>query len=384
MIFSIFCSRCVSTDKKETSIMPLDISFHFTIGLTVVLLLLALNRGVSADTLLSVQLGGGSGTTNHRWMDVANHVYAESYQQSYNYTLASVTAQYYTDAAMLYGTLTATNLKPNFAYQLKLVGSSADPAAKETIGLTGRWWQMQWNGSSWVNGQNLNNKGDGSSPNPNDVLYYARRDVADPSSPTGKKYSYTSYRLLDYFVTDANGNATLNFCADDSYHVLWKTTQRSPQSGDGPVRSRTFDVTQPGPLDAYDTTYPTTTTNIFGEWERLPAGGIGLPAGDYMVGINITEESFHGGGLEGYWASAMGATLNFTIVPEPAMWRLMAFLSIFTALAILLGSKRGRDSLLARQARVTPGGLVYHVLNRLVAGLPLFRKAFRTFVYNTP
>jgi hypothetical protein len=27
-----------------------------------------------------------------------------------------------------------------------------------------------------------------------------------------------------------------------------------------------------------------------------------------------------------------------------------------------------------RGARVTPGGLVYHVLNRSVAGLPLFRK----------
>lgn len=29
---------------------------------------------------------------------------------------------------------------------------------------------------------------------------------------------------------------------------------------------------------------------------------------------------------------------------------------------------------MARQARVAPGGLVYHVLNRAVAGLPLFRK----------
>ncbi len=27
-----------------------------------------------------------------------------------------------------------------------------------------------------------------------------------------------------------------------------------------------------------------------------------------------------------------------------------------------------------RRARVTPGGFVYHVLNRTVAGLPLFRK----------
>ena len=97
-----------------------------------------------------------------------------------------MTANYFTDATTLHGTLTATNLKPNFAYQLKLVGSSSYPLAKEIIGLTGRWWQMEWNGSSWVNGQNLNNKGDGSSPNPNDVLYNARRDVADPAAPQAK------------------------------------------------------------------------------------------------------------------------------------------------------------------------------------------------------
>ena len=286
-------------------------------SLLAVLSLLVSNRSVSADTLLSVQLGGGFGTSSHRWMDVANHVYSLSYQQSYNYTQASVTARYFTDAATLHGTLTAKNLKPNFAYQLKLVGRSSDPLGKELIGLTGRWWQMEWGGSSWVNGgHNLNNKGDGSSPNPNDILYYARHDIADPSSPTGKKYSYTAYRIIDYFVTDANGNATFDFCVDDSYRVLWKTSQRSPQNGDGPVLSHTFAVTQPDPLGAYDTAYPTTTTNIFGEWEHLPPGGISLPAGDYVIGINITEESFHGGGLEGNWSSAMGAMLRFTIVPE--------------------------------------------------------------------
>ncbi len=309
------------------------------IAILAVLSLFALHRGVSADTLLSVQLGGGSGTSNHRWMDVANHVYAASYQQSYNYTQASVTADYFTDATALHGTLTASNLKPNFAYQLKLVGSSSDPLGKELIGLTGRWWQSEWNGSSWASGQNLNNKGDGSSPNPNDVLYSARRDVADPSSPTGKKYSYTAYRLIDYFVTDANGNASLDFCVDDSYHVLWKTTQRSPQTGDGPVRSRTFAVTLPDPLGAYGTAYSTATAKIFGEWERLPADGIALPPGDYVIGINITEESFHGGGLEGNWASAMGATLRFTIVPEPTTWCLLASASLLTALASLRASQ---------------------------------------------
>ena len=270
-----------------------------------------------AEVPVTVQLWAGSSTTNHRWMDVADQLYAESYRQSYNYTQASVNVELFTDASVLHGTVTADHLKPNFAYQLKLVGSSSDPEGKEQIGLTGRWWQSEWSGTGWTNGHNLNDKGDGSAPNPNDLLYYQRRDVLDPTSPTGKKYHFTAYRVLDYFITDENGNALFEFRADDSYHVLWKTSQRAPTAEDGPPAGRTFAVTLPDPMGAYDSAYSQTTAEIFGEWERLPRDGILLPPGDYSTSFNLTEESFHGGGLEGHWASAMSGTVGFTIVPDP-------------------------------------------------------------------
>ena len=283
-----------------------------------------------------------SGTTspagNYRWMDVADHVYSESYQNSYNYTMANVQVDYYTNATILYGHLTASNLKPNFAYQLKLVGDpDIDPAANERIGLTGRWWQEEWDGTKWTNGQNLNNKGNGSSPNPNDETYKQRRDIVDPTSPTGKKYRYTGYLVFDYFITDASGNADLDFQADSSYHVLWKTSQRSWSDNDGPIKTHTFSVTLPDPVNAYDENYAESTVGVFGEWERLPIGGVFLPCGDYQAKFILTEESFHGSGLAGGWAAAMGGDANFTIVPEP-----LTILAVFTGIAGLAGYIRKR------------------------------------------
>jgi len=213
--------------------------------------------------------------------------------------------------------LAAANLKPNFAYQLKLVGVPGT-ASNEGIGLAGRWWQEEWNGSEWAGGSNLNNKGDGSAPNPNDLVYFARRDVSDPTSPTGLHYRYTGYLVLDYFITDALGDAAVTFEADSSYHVLWKTSQRAPTGQDGPVVTTTFD---PDPsMPAYDMDYGVSTVGVFGEWERLPVGGVFLRRGAYACGVILTEESFHGSGgaLSGNWAAAMGGEVGFTVVPEPA------------------------------------------------------------------
>ncbi len=264
---------------------------------------------------------------HYRWMDVADQVYASDYQDNYNYTQATVTADFYSEAATMHGTLRATNLKPNFAYQFKLVGKpETDAAANERIGLTGRWWQETWDGNNWTDGQNLNDKGDGSSPNPNDLTYYARRDIGDPTSPTGREYRYTGYLVFDYFITDENGDAVMEFEADDSYHVLWKTSQREPDVNDGPIEARTFDVTLPDPVGAYDTAYSERTAEVYGEWERLPPGDVTLPSGDYTADFILTEESFHGSGLAGGWAAAMGAEVGFTIVPEPSGWSMLATL----------------------------------------------------------
>jgi hypothetical protein len=290
----------------------------------VAVFLLILCSIVFAETLVSINLTDiDSGTTspagNYRWMDTADQVYSSAYQSSYNYTQASVQVDYYTNAATLHGTMTATNLKPNFTYQFKLLGDPiANPTVNEKIGLTGRWWQEEWGwddiyGGIWMNGHNLNNKGDGSSPNPNDNVYYSLRDVVDLSNSTGKKYRFTAYRVIDYFITDEQGNATLDFEADSCYHVLFKTTQRSRTANDGPVKTSVFDADVSSP--AYDTDYGEASVGVFGEWERLPVGGIFLDPGTYQVDIMLTEESFHGSGLAGGWAAAMGGEANFTILP---------------------------------------------------------------------
>jgi hypothetical protein len=316
--------------------------FRLTMLLAVVVVLMG--AGHVSGAMVSVQLedidsGLTSPAGNYRWMDVADQLYGQLYRETYNYTKATVTVDFFNSAKALHGTLSATNLKPNFGYQFKLLGKpETDPAGNERVGLTGRWWQETWNGTRWASGQNLNNKGNGSSPNPNDTTYYSRRDVPDSSSPTGKRYRHSAYLVFDYFVTDENGNAALSFQADDSYHVLWKTSQRGPGVNDGHVRTRTFAVTLPDPVGAYDTAYSQRTTEIFGEWERLPPGAVMLPVGDYTADFILTEESFHGGGLAGCWAAAMGKEVTFTMIPEPS-----TLLLCIIALGVVGGwRKRGR------------------------------------------
>jgi hypothetical protein len=262
--------------------------------------------------LADIDSGLPSPTGNYRWMDVADQIYATGYRDSYDYTQADVELQFFPISQRLSGFLVAGNLKPHFAYQVKIAGIPGTPS-NERIGLTGRWWQEEWDGAQWTNGQNLNDKGDGSSPNPNDDTYYARRDLPDAGSPTGRHYRYTGYLVFDYFFTDETGSVVLALEQSSSYHVLWKTTQRSHTPQDGPTRTAVFDVTLPDPVSAYDVDYPQTTTTIFGEWERLPVGGVVLPPGLYEADFILTEEAFHGSGLAGGWAAAMGTRVVFEI-----------------------------------------------------------------------
>ena len=265
----------------------------------------------TTDYLEDVDSGTTSPTGDYRWMDIANQEYSESYRDTYNYTNATVEISYFPVDETLSGTLTATNLKPNFAYQLKLVGTPGTPE-NEQLGLVGRWWQEEWDGAQWTNGWNLNNKGNGSSPNPNDLNYTARRNITDGTSPTGLHYRYTGYLLFDYFTTDGYGNATLSFETGSCYHVLWKTTQRTHTGDDGPIITTTFTANTSSP--AYDVNYSEQTVDIFGEWERLPMGNVPLSTGSYTAQLMITEESFHGTGEnEGSWAAAMGTDISFII-----------------------------------------------------------------------
>ena len=285
-------------------------------GMLVCVAVMTLTARADFINLGEIDPGTTSPDGTYRWLDVANQAYSEGYRTSYAYSQAGVQVDFRAEAAVLRGTLTAANLKPNFAYQLKLVGTPGT-AANEGIGLSGRWWEESWNGSEWANGHNLNNKGDGASPNPNDLVYLDRRDILDATSPTGYKYRYTAYLVLGYYVTDGNGNAVYDFAADSSYHVLWKTTQLSYTPDDGPPVVHTFDP-DPAVHPAYDVDYGENTVTVFGEWERLPVGGVLMRLGEYSARMILTEESFHGdgAGYVGNWAAAMGGDIVFTIVSK--------------------------------------------------------------------
>ena len=159
--------------------MNLKSKFLYVLTFVITCLFAALNPAQGATIFLQdIDSGLTSPQGNYRWLDVADQEYGPSYRESYDYAQATVEVNYSFVVTGIQGTLTAINLKPNFAYQLKLVGSAGTPA-NDRIGLSGRWWQEEWNGSEWTNGQNLNSKGDGSSPNPNDIVYFDRRDEID-------------------------------------------------------------------------------------------------------------------------------------------------------------------------------------------------------------
>ena len=262
----------------------------------------------------------------YRWRDIAGNLYSDSYRNSYGYNLSGVQVQlsFSDTAATFIGSLTATNLKPNFAYQMKLAGFP-DTESNEPIGFTGRWWQEEWDNTNqeWTNGQNLNNKGTGYPLSPNDLDYISKRDILDPNSPTGKRYRFTGYLPFDFFITDENGDAFVPLEQNSSFHVFWNTQQNyynnyDPQK-DGPLKTVTFDPDPSQPGSAYSTDFIDTTMTAFGEWERLPMGGVYLPSGEYSCQFILTEESFHGwpgGSYTGNWASVMGADIQFTIIED--------------------------------------------------------------------
>jgi len=265
------------------------------------------NNYTESVYLQDIDSGLTSPTGKFRWLDAANNEYSTDYRNSYNYTQAVVKVSCAPSGQIFEGMIEAQNLKPNFTYQIKLGGyPETYPTANEGIGLAGRWWQEIWDETEWTDGTNLNNKGDGTSPNPNDQVYFDNKNDPD--------YRYYGYIVFGYFITDSKGNASLTFRLDSSYHVLWKTSQRQATLDDGPVKQANIKV-NPRKSAAYDIRYPVIPVSIFGEWERLPVGGVFLAPGAYTCQFFLTEESFHsdGGTFAGNWAAAMGAPLSFEI-----------------------------------------------------------------------
>jgi len=239
------------------------------------------------------------------WKDISGASYPQAFIDSYRYEDAQVILTYETfDPWRFTGSLEASGLKPNFCYQMKLngkptalYGAEGDAWSNESIGYTGRWWREQ-----------------PTPANSTDAEYRAHKD--DPA------YIFSGYLVFDLFVTDATGAATLDFTSDNSYHVVWKTSQRARGPNDGPVHNYVVGGT---------------TVGLYGEWEptrALPGTGV-LRPGEYDVQFRLTEESFHD--PDGFWAQVLKADqVSFAIAPEPGTT------ACFGLGALLLAWKRRR------------------------------------------
>jgi len=248
------------------------------------------------------QLGNAPDVTTwppapYRWRDIATNLYAQSYQDAYSYDDAVVTVTYTPCECLTFaGHISAVNLKPNFAYQIKLVGkptglweTEGDDATNEMLGFTGRWWRTQPN-----------------TGNSNDADYIANHDNPD--------YIFEGYLVLDFFITNPDGTIEIDFAVDSSFHVLWWEHQRTPGVCDSPVKWST--VTGSASDVAYDIDVGPTDIGVFAEIERLCYGTTTMPLGPYNCRLLLSEESFHqSGDGNGYWASAMSFDyLQFEVV----------------------------------------------------------------------
>ena len=179
------------------------------------------------------------------------------------------------DGPTLMGSITADGVKPNFAYQVKLEGMPSQPYpwknspdsienwSNSQIGSVGRWWcaTCGWN-------------------------------VSDAQLRRHRNHWIVGYLLFDFFMTDINGDATRELCLDSSFHVVWRTNQRSPNpAADGAPRQHTVTYS----ADVYEQSFTGTDVWVYAEGEsgRPKPGEVSLPAGDYLCRLLLTEESFH-------------------------------------------------------------------------------------------
>jgi len=235
-----------------------------------------------------------------RWWDVADnpfHAYLDG-SQTFSYANAGakdvdgapqVTLSYHTAPPVPYfiGRIDARGLKPNFAYQLKLVGkpvkgtlgwgAEGDDTANERLGYAARWFCGH---PIHAGGTNFNDS--------HYIDYYK-------NALPGAEHNMYGYIYMGQFITDGNGDAHVDFTGDYAYHISWASWQNVYQhvfAGMATVRG------EPAPGAAggyrgYGAVAPATSVAMYREKEAGRTEPITLPPGTYRCRFMLTEESFH-------------------------------------------------------------------------------------------
>jgi len=197
------------------------------------------------------------------------------YMYNYDYNLSEVKLTYKTNTNTVKGTLIGTNLKPNFTYQIKLLGKpecyytqGGDSISNEMIGYLGRWWDLNKSGIN---------------KNINDNEYEAYKDI----------HCIIGYLVFDYFTIDSNRDIIKDFVCNSSYPVFWCNCT--------------------GAINNQDLTDGLCPLCVTGEPEagRPSTGTLIMPEGDYNLRFILTEECF----LQGWnWSSVLSNdSIEFTI-----------------------------------------------------------------------
>ena len=243
-----------------------------------------------------------SASQTPRWLDVGDNPYVNTFQ-SFSYLPDTILLQYTTQETPLMFAIAAPvhSLKPNFCYQVKLEGPSkpweSDPSGNDFVnaqlGYNGRWWCDTCN---------------------------ATLDDRTVSMHMRRSHYVKGYLLFGFIVTDGDGRVDQTVVVDSSYHVVWKTSQRSRGANDGPNTLVNRTIAPDG--WAYDTSYGI-AEQLYAEWEpdRPLPGDLALAAGAYNgVQLRLTEESFHSTHpLGGNWRTVLVADgLSFVIGEEPS------------------------------------------------------------------
>jgi len=286
---------------------------RWVVGGCLLAALVGLRGAVSAQggaTLFAVHWNDA----NQRWRDIVTNPYAAAQKAAYAYESAVATVAYQDTASAFAGTFAAANLKPNFAYQIKLYGkptlgwgATGDDWANEQLGYAGRWWvdKVYATTKQWVSGGNSTDS---------NYEYWKARGFTDGTY----LYIFQGYLLFDWVVTDASGVASKDLRADSSLHVLWKASDRAHTSNDAAPTTHTVVANESSAW--YGATYPTVIEQVYGEWEpgRPLPGKLVLPEGLFNVQLVLTEESFHEDLPDsGYWATVMACqNVTFAIQHE--------------------------------------------------------------------
>lgn len=248
-----------------------------------------------------------------RWRDIPEQMYSAGFRDpDFYFSTGSVVVNWDDYSQTLSGTLVATGIKPNFAYQMKLIGrtgvtSASTPPSSESdlegwaswqLGHNGRWWCLE---DAW--------------------------NVTDAELPSHLSAGHTviGYLLFDFFITDQYGDAAKPFSLDSSYHVLWRTDQRARGTNDSAILTHTIWRGLWGYNNEPAVEGP--TVGVYAEWEpdRPTPGTLTLPVGTYPVKLNLTEESFHDNlgntvPFGGFWAQVYEGDLTFTASPLAVRW----------------------------------------------------------------